>query len=163
MPVEIIGEFGTSGAHSEWLEAEGKLAIRYLKKICGEPPSEMELEILWQDHELGSYPVIGLVWEDAMRGTPWSYVSKCEVALTAYEDGEKSLPMGVTPPGSHEMEDDAPFDPNQPPPEPPDALDVRNAQRYISKLTRWAFLASELERSQPHLADDTDEDECSIP
>jgi len=37
MPAEIIGEFGTPGAHPEWLEAEGKLAIRHLKSICGEP------------------------------------------------------------------------------------------------------------------------------
>lgn len=32
MPVEIIGEFGTPGADSEWLEAEAKLAIRHVKK-----------------------------------------------------------------------------------------------------------------------------------
>ena len=31
MPSEIIGEFGTSGASSEWIEAEGKLAIFGLK------------------------------------------------------------------------------------------------------------------------------------
>jgi hypothetical protein len=27
----------------------------------------MELEIVWQEHELGSYPTIGLVWDDPMR------------------------------------------------------------------------------------------------
>ncbi len=43
MPIEIIGEFGTPGADSEWLEAEAKLAIRHVKKICGDPPPEMEL------------------------------------------------------------------------------------------------------------------------
>jgi hypothetical protein len=30
----------------------------------------MELEIVWQEHELGSYPTIGLVWDDPMRGPP---------------------------------------------------------------------------------------------
>jgi len=64
MPVEIIGEFGTPGASSEWIEAEGKLAIKHVVKICGSPPQEMELEIVWQEHELGSYPVIALIWED---------------------------------------------------------------------------------------------------
>lgn len=37
MPVEIIGEFGTPGADSDWFEAEGKLAVRHVKKIRGDP------------------------------------------------------------------------------------------------------------------------------
>ena len=45
MPVEIIGEFGTPGAQSEWIEAQGKLALKHLRKTCGEPPPEMELEM----------------------------------------------------------------------------------------------------------------------
>jgi hypothetical protein len=73
---EIIGEFGTPGANSEWLEAEGKLAIRHVKKFCGDPPPDMELEIVWQEHELGNYPSIGLVWDDPMRGTPWNYIPR---------------------------------------------------------------------------------------
>ena len=40
------------------------------KKVCGEPPPEMELEVQWQEHELGEYPTIVLAWEDAMRGAP---------------------------------------------------------------------------------------------
>src|SRR5262249_26048475 len=60
MPSEIIGEFGTPGASSEWIEAEGKLAIKHIVKICGAPPPEMNLEVIWQEHELGLYPVIGL-------------------------------------------------------------------------------------------------------
>jgi hypothetical protein len=24
--------------------------------VCGEPPPEMELEIQWQEHDLGEYP-----------------------------------------------------------------------------------------------------------
>jgi hypothetical protein len=50
MPTELIGEFGTPGATSEWTEARGKLAIRHLKKICGDPPPEMELE------KIGGFP-----------------------------------------------------------------------------------------------------------
>jgi hypothetical protein len=37
MPTELIAGFGTPGATSEWIEAEGKLAITHLKKICGDP------------------------------------------------------------------------------------------------------------------------------
>jgi len=50
------------------------------------PPPEMDLEVQWQEHELGSYPTIVLTWEDGMRGAPWEYIEKCDVALTAYEE-----------------------------------------------------------------------------
>ena len=39
-----------------------------------------------QEHEPGSYPNIVLVWEDAMRGTSWNYLERCQVARTAYEN-----------------------------------------------------------------------------
>ena len=80
MPVEIIGEAGTPGEDREWIGAECELAIKHLKKVCGEPPPEMELEVQWQEHELGEYP------EDAMRGAPWEYIEKCEEVLTEYEN-----------------------------------------------------------------------------
>jgi len=89
MPTELIGEFGTPDAEREWIVAECRLAIQHLKKVCGEPPPEMKLEIQWQEHELGEYPVIVLSWEDAMRGAPWDYIARCENALTAYEYGEE--------------------------------------------------------------------------
>jgi hypothetical protein len=28
----------------------------------------MELEVHWQEHEVGSYPLTVLTWDDAMRG-----------------------------------------------------------------------------------------------
>ena len=89
MPTELIGEVGTEGAEREWIVAEGQLAIKHLKKVCGEPPPEMELEIQWQEHELGNYPMIVLTWEDAMRGAPSEYIDRCERALTAHEYGEE--------------------------------------------------------------------------
>jgi hypothetical protein len=158
MPTELIGEFGTPGATSEWIEAEGKLTITHLKKICGDPPPEMELEIVWQDHELGQYPVIGLVWEDPMRGVPWNYISRCEAALVAYEnDGE--LPLGWVMPSVRSDDDDLddPFDPNKPPPEPPEILDLFESQRYFSKLIQWGLEASNRARSRPHLVERDDD------
>ncbi len=85
MPSEIIGEVGTPGAEREWIAAEASLAIKHLKKICGEPPPEMELELRWQEHELGIYPLIVLTWEDGMRGAPAGYLEKCEDALFEFE------------------------------------------------------------------------------
>jgi hypothetical protein len=86
MPSEIIGEFGTPSASREWLSAQATLAVCHIVKICGPPPPEMELEVQWQEHELGSYPVIVLTWEDAMRGAPGEYIDHCEEVLTAYEN-----------------------------------------------------------------------------
>ena|SRR5215472_4729260 len=54
MPVETIGELGTPGASREWISAQAMLAIRFITKNCGSPPPEMELEVQWQEHELGS-------------------------------------------------------------------------------------------------------------
>jgi len=87
MPVEIIGEFGTPGTEREWIAAECELAINHLKKVCSEPSPQMDLEIQWQEHDLGDYPVIVLTWDDAMRGAPWDYIARCEAAVTAYEKG----------------------------------------------------------------------------
>jgi hypothetical protein len=53
MPVELIGEVGTPGAEREWIVAECEVAIQRLIEECGPPPMEMELEIQWQEHELG--------------------------------------------------------------------------------------------------------------
>jgi len=86
IPVEIIREAGTSGADREWNSAACELAIKHLKKVCGEPPPDMGLEVPWQEHELGEFPMIVLTWEDAMRGAPWEYIEKCEEALTEYEN-----------------------------------------------------------------------------
>jgi len=71
MPVEHIGEFASRPTASrEWNSAKATLAIRHIVKVCGPPPPEMELETQWQDHDLGSYPLIVLTWEDGMRGAP---------------------------------------------------------------------------------------------
>lgn len=67
MPVEIIAERGTPS--HEWLDAECQLAIKHLITIYGEPPMQIELEVQWQEHNLGE-PTIALTWEDAM-GTAW--------------------------------------------------------------------------------------------
>jgi hypothetical protein len=159
MPVEIVGEFGTPGADSEWLEAQGKLAIRHLKKVCGDPPLEMKLETVWQETELGNYPTIGLVWDDPMRGTPWNYISRCEAALTAFENGGELPPGWTMPSVSDEDECDEPFDPEKPPPEPPEILDFFECEFYTSKLIQWAFEASKRARSRPHLVEGDDDPE----
>jgi len=117
------------------------------------------LEVQWQEHELGSYPTIVLLWEDAMRGTPWNYLERCLVALTAYENG-RELPLGWSmPPVCSEVDSDsARFDPDRAPLDPPETLDVFENQRYISKLIQWGLEASERRRSRPHLVERDDDE-----
>ena len=161
MPHELIGEFGTPGASQQWLDAQAKLAIRHIKKACGDPPPEMELEIVWQEHDLGNYPVIGLVWEDPLRGAPWNYISRCEVALTAYEnDGELPPGWSMPPVRSDDYDEfnDTPFDPETSP-EPPETLDFFEVQRYVSKLIEWGFESSKHERSKPRLVESNNDPE----
>jgi len=54
--------------------------------------------------------------------------------------------------------DSAPFDPDKPPPDPPETLDVFENQRYISKLIQWALEASERRRSRPLLIEHDDDE-----
>ena len=46
----------------------------------------MELEVQWQESDLGEYPTIVLPWEDAMHSAPWDNIEKCKEALTEYEN-----------------------------------------------------------------------------
>jgi hypothetical protein len=89
MPVEIIGEFGTGEANRERISAQGSTAILHLIRTCGSPPPEMELQVQWQEHELGAYPLIVLIWEDGMRGAPARYISRCQEALFEFDTGER--------------------------------------------------------------------------
>jgi hypothetical protein len=159
MPVETIGEFGTTGADSEWLQAQGELAIRRLKEYCGEPPEEMELEIVWQEHDLGSYPLICLTWEDEMRGTPWKYIARCEAALSAWEDG-KPCPASSLKSAAPDNEDDFEenyFDSEEPPPEPDEAGNLQELSVYLSKVNLWAAGAVVRAQPGPRLVESDDE------
>jgi len=162
MPTELIGEVGTEGAEREWIVAECQLAIKHLKKVCGEPPKEMHLEIQWQEHELDNYPMIVLTWEDAMRGAPSEYIARCESALTAYEYGEEpprwSLPALDV---EDEEEDSDPPDPGMPPEPRPDAS-FSEVQQYLSSLIEYAVRASNRARGKPRLVD-SDEDRTDKP
>jgi len=62
--LEIVGL-----AASEIPQSLGLLAteLNHLKFVCGYPGPEMEREIVWKEHELGSNPMIALTWEDGMR------------------------------------------------------------------------------------------------
>jgi hypothetical protein len=71
---EFIGDCFTDpqlGTH------EMELAIKFIKRECGEPPGGVDVQITREDHELGSYPVISVVWDDYEAGYPEDYIQKC--------------------------------------------------------------------------------------
>jgi hypothetical protein len=55
-----IGSHNPRGNNGHALAVESRADV-------GSRTPEMELEIQWQEHELGEYPVIVLTWEDGMR------------------------------------------------------------------------------------------------
>lgn len=90
MPWEYVGDCGEGQMpdEREWVVTELELAIRYLEHVCGKPPAGCELGIMWQEHDLGAYPSIGLLYEyeHGYYDPPWDYISKCEVALQAFNE-----------------------------------------------------------------------------
>jgi len=114
----------------------------------------MKLELQWQEHELGEYPMTVLTWEDAMRRAPHEYVERCERALTAYEYGEEpprwSLP--ALDEDQDEEEHSDPPDPDMPPEPRPDAS-FSEVQRYLSSLIEYAVGAASRARAKPRLVD----------
>ena len=80
---------------------------------------------------------------------------------SAYENGGELPPGWVMQPARSEDDDfDEPFDPDKPPPEPPDIINVFETERYISKLIQWGLEASKCERSRPHLVEKDEDGEA---
>ncbi len=83
MTWESIGTVNTGDMpHEEdWILLALKLAKSYLVLVCGAPPSGCNLDVMWHDHELGSYPSLGL-WSEFAEVN--DYFSRCERALDCF-------------------------------------------------------------------------------
>jgi hypothetical protein len=82
MGYEIIGQCHSSEEDSGLKSYEIEAPVKYIKESCANPPFGVDVEIMYQDHELGSYPVIAVVWDDYETSYPDEYISKC---MEAYE------------------------------------------------------------------------------
>lgn len=81
MPWESIGSCGTGSV------VQLRMAILYLCQVCGEPPLGCELDVLWNEHDLGDYPTIGVSWDPTVRSdAPWKYINRCEAALAIFDE-----------------------------------------------------------------------------
>jgi hypothetical protein len=96
---EIIGECPASGEDPELNDCETELMTKYIKQECGPPPREVEVQVTLEDHELGSYPVISVVWDDGETEYPAEYVQKCIEAFERFE-----LPEEIHRKGSERMD-----------------------------------------------------------
>jgi hypothetical protein len=79
---EFVGE---CFADPETVSQEMELAIKYIKHMCGETPPGVDVQITYEDHELGSYPVISVVWDDYVTGYPEDYIQKCIEAFERFD------------------------------------------------------------------------------
>lgn len=83
-----IGEYEGHelGDSSAWIAYCNEFAMSYIKTVLGEPPYKSELAIRWNEHEMGSYPTLGVSFTDTMEEPPWDYISKAENLLTVFND-----------------------------------------------------------------------------
>lgn len=86
MPHESIGSVNTGDMPNDraWIVAALEWAAEYLKMVV-EVPHGCKIEIIWSEHELGSYPSLGVTWEDPMS-PPYGLLSRLEFALRRFDD-----------------------------------------------------------------------------
>jgi hypothetical protein len=82
---EFIGDCPLSGEDLELDDYETELTIKYIKQECGEPPRGVDVQVTWEDHELGSYPIISVVWDDSIFEYPDEYIGKCMEAFERFD------------------------------------------------------------------------------
>jgi hypothetical protein len=82
---EFIGEYPGGGDDPESDDFESELAIKYIKQVCGKPPPGVDVQVTLEDHELGSYPVISVVWDDSITDYPDEYIGNCIEAFERFE------------------------------------------------------------------------------
>lgn len=86
MPWEHIGSCGTGQLPDdrEWIISALEICIAYLRAVAPEPEGS-ELGIMWNEHELGDYPSIGLLWPESIREPPMDYVCLCSDLLGRFD------------------------------------------------------------------------------
>ncbi len=69
-----------------WMEYCYQMAIDYLDFVLRDPPNGCELGIMWHEHDLGEYPSVGVHWDFPQSEPPWTYIRKCEIALSKFDE-----------------------------------------------------------------------------
>ena len=98
MPWEDVGECGSGSLPEDagWVDFCHETALNYLKLALGDPPEGCELGMRLNDHELGSYPTIGVYWAFPVADAPWDYINRAEELLDLFSHAiqwEKLWPL----------------------------------------------------------------------
>jgi hypothetical protein len=80
---ECIGSDSTDPP--PWITFCHKTTLAYIETILGSPPDGWVLGVQWHDHDLGSYPTIG-VYNNLPVSEPWEYIRKAEELLDRFND-----------------------------------------------------------------------------
>ena len=85
MPWESVGSVDTGDMpiEKDWISFCLGMAKSYVDFVCRDTPDDGKLEIMWHDHELGSYPSLG-VWYELEE--PCEYIRACEDALDVFNE-----------------------------------------------------------------------------
>lgn len=84
MPREAIGSCGHAQLPYDRARVafEQECGIALLRVLCGTEPAGTELAVTWQDHELGEYSEISLVWEQgSLDEEHRHFISQCETTI----------------------------------------------------------------------------------
>lgn len=83
---ESIGSVSTGNYPDDegWILFALDLAKSYVLLVCGDPPHETTLQVIWHDHDLGSYPSLGVT--SAWRSPEVEdYAKRSEDALAHFD------------------------------------------------------------------------------
>ena len=71
-----------SGGDRDWAY---EMALSFLAAALGDPPAGVSIDIVSNDHDLGSYPSLAVLWEDG-TSEPWDFIRRTEEALTEFDN-----------------------------------------------------------------------------
>jgi hypothetical protein len=86
MPWESVGDVSTGEMPRDeaWIVTCLEWAADYLRFVVGEPDG-YELGVMWHDHDLGSYPSLGVMWTNPAAGPPTDFLWRWEHALRRFD------------------------------------------------------------------------------
>ena len=80
MNQEIVGGVAAGWEPGSDLDWAYEMALKFLDAALGGPPTGVTVDIVWLDHDLGSYPSLAATWDEGVE-EPWRFIRRAEDAL----------------------------------------------------------------------------------
>lgn len=91
---ESIGSVSTGNMPNDegWILFALDLAKSYVLLVCGNPPPETQLDVIWSEHDLGMHPSLGVtsIWRSLEVE---NYISRSQAALDHFDKSINWLPL----------------------------------------------------------------------